>query len=339
MKSFGLDLGTYSVKVVQLKPEGGKYRLLSFGTTSLPASFQSESKADQQAIVETIKKLLLDSGITIKGVVIALPESQVFSRVVELPPLSEEELKSAIKWEAEQYVPIPLEEANLDYQIVKKPAVGAEEKMEVFLVAAPKNLINRYINLLMVAGLQPLSLETELISICRALLGQAPEKKNSLIINIGSLSSDLAITRGNQIVYTRSIPTGGNALARAVARDLDLEVSQAEEYKKSYGLDEEKLEGKVREAIKTIFDVVVEEIKKTIIFYQEKQGVRLRNAIICGGVAKLPGVVSYLAESLGLEVQVGDPFTEIILDEKQKAELGDDAPIYTTAIGLAMKKV
>lgn len=340
MKSFGLDIGANSIKVVQLKPEKGKYGLLAFGMAPLPASLQSESRADQQAIAEAIKKTLLGSGITIKGAVLALPESQVFSRVIEIPPLSEAELKSAIKWEAEQYIPIPLEEANLDYQVIKMPPKEAtEKKMEVFLVAVPKNLVGKYLKILKMVDVHPLALETELISVCRALVGKAAKDKHSLVINIGSLSSDLAITRGEQIVYTRSIPTGGNALARAVARDLALEVSQAEEYKKSYGLDEEKLEGKVRAAIKPIFDVVVDDVKKAIIFYQEKEKVKLENAFLSGGTAKLPGVITYLANALGLEVQIGDPFVDVICDEKQKVELGDDAPLFTTAVGLAMKKV
>lgn len=340
MKSFGLDIGANSIKVVQLQVEKGKYRLLSFGMTPLPANLQSESEADQRAIAEAIKKLVLESGIVTKGAVLALPESLVFSRVVELPPLSEAELRSAIKWEAEQHVPIPLKEANLDYQIIKMPPKGAkEEKMEIFLVAVPKNIVEKYLKILKMTDFQSLALETELISLCRALVGKMEEEKHSLVVNIGSLSSDLAITRGSQIVYTRSIPTGGNALARAVARDLNLEVSQAEEYKKSYGLDEKMLEGKVRTAIKPIFDVVVEEIKKAIAFYQEKKGVKLKRVILCGGTAKLPGVVPYLANALGLEVQVGDPFADIILEEKQKTELSDDAPFYTTAVGLAMKRV
>lgn len=340
MSSFGLDIGANSIKAVQLKPEKGRYRLLAFGMTSLPASLQSESSADQKAIAEAIKKLLLDIGITVKRAVLALPESQVFSRVIEVPPLSEAELKSAIKWEAEQYIPIPIEEANLDYQIIRTPPKGATgKKMEVFLVAAPKNFVEKYLRILKIADLQPLALETELISICRALVGQAKEEKHNLVINIGSLSSDLAITRGDQIVHTRSIPTGGNALARAVARDLDLEVSQAEEYKKSYGLGEKQLEGKVKAAIKPIFDVVINEIKKAIIFYQEKEKVKLENVLLSGGTAKLPGVVPYLANSLGIGVQIGDPLTNVICEETQKTELVDDAPFYTTAVGLAMKKV
>lgn len=339
MSSFGLDIGAYSIKAVQLKPEKEKYRLLAFGMTPLPASLQSESPTDQKAIAEVIKKLLLDLGITIKRAVLSLPESQVFSRVIEIPPLSEAELKSAIKWEAEQYIPIPLEETYLDYQIIKSPSKGVAEEMEVFLVAAPKNLIEKYLKIVRMIGLQPLAIETELISVCRALVGKAKEEDHNLVVNIGSLTSDLAITRGDQIVYTRSIPTGGNALARAVARDLDLEVSQAEEYKKSYGLAEEQLEGKVRGAIKPIFDVVINEIKKAIIFYQEKEKVKLKNVLLCGGTSKLPGVVPHLAQALEVEAQVGDPFIDVICEEKQKAELSEDAPFYTTAVGLAMKRI
>jgi len=340
MKSFGLDIGVNSIKAVCLKPEKDKYRLLSFGITVSPTILESEAKKDHEAIAEAIKKLLLDSGISAKGAVMALPEAKVFSRVIELPLLSQDELESAIRWEAEQYIPIPLKEANLDFQIISSsPKGAAEQKMEVFLVAAPKSLVEKYVKILKIADLQPLALETELVAICRTLVGRAKQEEHNLLVNISSFGSDLAITKGNQIIFTRSIPTGGNALARAIARDLNIEISQAEEYKKSYGLDEEKLEGKVSGAIKPIFDVVVNEIKKAIIFYQEKQKLRMENIIICGGTAKLPGVVPYLANALALEIQVGDPFSNVVYNEKQKAELSDSALLYTTAVGLAMKKV
>lgn len=340
MKSFGLDIGTTSIKVVQLQPEKDKFKLITFGMTAVPASLQSESEADHRAIADAIVKLVANRRIVAKGVVVAIPESVVFSRVIEMPPLTDEELKSAIKWEAEQYIPIPLNEANLDYQVVKSPAKGSQgEKMEVFLVAAPKTLVNKYLNILKMADIQPLALETELISICRALVRNSEEGKHNLVVSIGSLSTDLAITRDSQIIYTRSISTGGNALARAVARELNLEVPQAEEYKRSYGLDEKMLEGKIRKAIEPIFDVVIAEIKKSIKFSEGKEGIKLSSLLLCGGTAKLPGLVSYLAKALELEVQVGDPFANVFLEEKQKTELGDDAPLFTTAVGLAMKKV
>jgi len=340
MKSFGLDIGTYSVKVVQLEPKADKYRLISLGMAPLSASFQSEAEVDQKAIAQTINNLLVKTGITSKGAVLALPESQVFSRVVELPQLSEAELKNAIHWEAEQYVPIPLEQANLDYQIIKMPAKESpKEKMEVFLVAAPKDVVQRYLEILKKARLEPVALETELISVCRALMGKAKEGQYNLIVNIGSLSSDLAITRGPQIIYTHSIGTGGNAIARAVARDLNLEVAQAEEYKKSYGLNEKMLEGKVKKAIEPVFMVVIDAIQKAIRFCEAKESVKLKTLLVSGGTAKLPGLVTYLTKALNLEVQVGDPFINIILSDEQKKTLGDDAPLYTTAVGLAMKKL
>jgi type IV pilus assembly protein PilM len=340
MKSFGLDIGVNSIRAIHLSQEKEKFKLLSFGKAKMPANLQSELEADQQKIAESIKKLVLDIGIKVRGVVISLSESQVYSRVVELPSLSDAELKGAIKWEAEQYIPIPIDKAVLDYQITRRTSKKEENKtMEVFLVAAPKSLIEKYIRIIKMADLQPLALETELISVCRALVHNSQKERHNLVVNIGSLSSDLAITLGGQIVFTRSVPTGGNALARAVARDLDLDISQAEEYKKSYGLDEKKLEGKVRAAIKPVFDVVVDEIKKAIIFYQEKKQIKLNNIILSGGTAKLPGLVPYLAGALGQEIQVGDPFANVVMEGDQKSQIGDDALLYTTAIGLAMKNV
>ncbi len=342
MKIFGLDIGTEAIKAVELNPEGSRYRLLHFGMAPMPASLQSEAEKDQQAIASAISKLLSQSGIALKTPVLALPESQVFSRVIEMTPLSEAELKNAIRWEAEQYVPIPLEEASLDYQIIKERVKTNDgvEKMEVFLIAVAKSLIDKYSRVLNLAELQPVAMETELIAISRALLGSTvPETDHRLIISLGSQSSDLAIVQNSQIVYTRSLNTGGQALARAIAKSLNLDLTQAEEYKKSYGLDESKLEGKVALAMKPVFDLIIDEIKKAILFYEEKAKVKLQTALLAGGTVLMPGAVPYLAGSLSMEVIVGDPLKNVIVDDPKNQPALNITPFYTTAIGLAMKKI
>ena len=338
---FGLDIGSTSLKVIQLSKSGEGVKVLAIGSCPTPPSgLTSDSRTDQEALATTIKQLVQDAKISTKCVNTALPESQIYTQVREMAPLSDSELSAAIPWEAEQSIPLPVSDVTLDFQVLERPAKPTPgAKMSVFLVAAPKTLINKYLQILEMAGLEPASLETEIIAICRALtLLKSSNPVPTLIINLGSLTTDITVVRGGVIVFTRSIATGGKALARAVAASLGMEERVAEEYKVTYGLEEEKVEGKILEAIKPIFDVVVEEIKRAMTFYSERHPDEpLKRAVVIGGTAKLPGMLTYLAQSLGLEVQLGDPWQGLEVGKEFSSQLENDGAIFTTAVGLALK--
>lgn len=341
-ETFGLDIGSTSIKIIQLAGISQGFRLLAAGIVPTPPKgLASEAEVDQEALALTIKKLTQDAKVSTKFVITSLPEAQIFTRVLEMPALSDRELASAIQWEAEQVVPLPLEDVSLDFQVLSRPKKpDRASKMEILLVAAPKILIEKYLKILGMAGLTPLWLETETLAISRALSFEDPLFPTSLFIHLGSQTTDLTVIRGKIIAFTRSIPTGGKALARAVAQSLGLEESQAEEYKRAYGFEEEKLEGKILAAIKPVFNAVLEEIKRSMAFYQEKNPQEpLKRVVLVGGAAKLPGITAYLAQELGLEVQVGNPWQKIQKDEKLTSELEESGPIFTTAVGLAMKEV
>ncbi|MDP3998165.1 MAG: type IV pilus assembly protein PilM [bacterium] len=340
---FGLDIGSTTLKVVQLSKSGKGIRLEAVGSCPAPPrGLTSESRPDQEAMASSIKKLVQDAGISSKRVNTALPESQIYTQVREIAPLSDNELAAAIPWEAEQSIPLPVADVSIDFQVLERPAKQTPDaKMSILLVAAPKVVINKYLTILELAGLEVASLETEVIAICRALnLIKEFATIPTLVINLGSLTTDITVVKGGIINFTRSITTGGKALARAVAEKLGLEERVAEEYKMAYGLNEQQLEGKVLEAIKPIFDVVIGEIKRATTFYAERHpDTPLRRAVVVGGTAKLPGIMLYLAQSLGLEVQLGDVWQAIEKDQRFASTLESDGAIFTTVLGLALKGV
>jgi type IV pilus assembly protein PilM len=338
MDFFGLDIGSHNLKVVQLKRAGDKYQLIALGSApSPPKGLASEAESDLTILAEAIKKLHQEAKITTKNVATALPEDQVFTRVITLPKLTDEELTSALKWEAEQYVPIPLTEVTLAHQIIGGASQN-KEKIEVLLVAAPKRLIDKLLKVLKTAGLNPVSLETEILAMSRSLA--APDSEGTLLVDLGARATDIAIVEKQQIVFTRSIMTAGEALTRAVASSLGLEIPQAEEYKKAYGVDPGKLEGKVSKAIKPIFEVVIKEMEQAIQFYHsEKKDKVIKRIVLTGGTAILPEIVSLVAKELNIETQIGDPFTQIIKDNLLTKIPEGDLPFYAAAVGLAMKEI
>jgi len=339
MDFFGLDIGSHNIKAVQLKRAQDKYQLVALSSVpSTPRGLASEAESDLTALAEAIKKLHKEAKITTKNVTTALPEDQVFTRVITLPKLTDEELNSALKWEAEQYVPIPLSEVTLAHQIIGETKENTQEKIEVLLVAVPKRLIDKLLRVLKIAGLNPVSLETEILAMSRSLV--APDSGVTLLVDLGAKATDIAIVENQQVVFTRSIMTAGEALTRAVATSLGIEVAQAEEYKKAYGVDPGKLEGKVSKAIEPIFEVIVKEMEQAIQFYQsEKKASVIKRIVLTGGTAILPEIVSLIAKKLNIETQMGNPFERIVENSLLAKIPENDLPFYAVAVGLAMKEV
>lgn len=337
--AFGLDIGSHSIKAVQLTKTGNSYSLFAAGITSSPApGMESENEKDLSAVAEAVKKLLGDTKIQDRRVNLSLPEAKVFTRLVTLPPLTDEEVASAISWQAEPYIPIPINEASIDYQIVaRRESQGPNSPggVDVLLVAAPKTLIQKHLKVANLAGLTVAFVETELLALTRSL---APQKGTALILDLGATSSDLAVVRNKQLLLSRSIATAGNALTRAVSAGLAIRAQQAEEYKKSYGLDVGQAEGRVRQTLEPTFKIIVDEMKKAIQHYQtELKGQdAVTTVILSGGTTGMPEIVTYLTENLGIESIIGNPFAGLGGAERASKQFASYAPLYGVSVGLAM---
>ena len=194
---FGLDIGVSSIKAVQLASNGKTKKLSALGTIPTPVGgFLSSETASISTVAETIKKLFKDSKITTKNVNISLPESKIFTRVIEMPLISEDELNSAITWEAEQYIPMALEDVNMDWQVINRPKdPGSNQKMSVLLSASPKKLIESYMRLSDKADLNLVSLEPETLAVVRSFSDLGVSSPTSLVLDMGSEETNLIIIK------------------------------------------------------------------------------------------------------------------------------------------------
>jgi type IV pilus assembly protein PilM len=287
------------------------------------------------ALPAIIKKLHREANISSKNVSLALPESQVFTRVIKFPMLTDQETALAVRWEAEQYIPIPVQDAIVQHQIIERQENTSPPSVIVLLIAVPKVLVEKYIKVVQLSGLSCIAVESELISLVRAL---APEQGVTMIIDFGSRSTDIAIARNGSLVFTRSITTAGEVLTRAVAKSLGVEVQQAEQYKRTYGLTENQLEGKVGASLMPVFNMVADEVKKAIHFYQTEQGWDApKSIILTGGTSGLPGSIPMLTKAIGMEVVLGNPFSKVQVDPSVSKDLAGYAPSYSVAVGLALR--
>lgn len=338
--NIGLDIGSRSIKLIELEKQGNAINLLSAGSMPAPAkTLNLTVEADAEAMAFTIKKLVKATGARSRSVNISLPESQVFTRVIEMPPLSDKELASALQWQAEQYIPLPLDQVNMDFSVLRGVRETGTNKIEVLLVASPKALIERYLNYLELAELNAEAIETEIIAVSRSLLRSMTTVRSALVVSLGHQTTDLAILRQGVLAFTRSISAGGDAISRALEQGLGLEISQAEEFKKAYGLEPDKLEGKILAAVKPVMDTIISELRRSIAFYQERNpNERVEVILLAGGSAKIPGMVVFIAENMGLgiEVQLANPWLGINRD-KRFSVLDADGPSFCVPVGLALR--
>lgn len=337
-RSVGLDIGSHSIKLVELGKDRSGITLLAAGTIPTPPkALGSKLSSDLESVAVAIKELYKVTGCKSRTANIALPESQVFTRVIEVPQLSQRELASAIKWEAEQYIPLPLDQVNIDFTILRDGKATNTGKMEVLLVAAPKVLIGKYLTILELSEISVANAETEIIAAARSLVRSTSTVKTAMIVSLGAQTTDLAILHNGIIAFTRSISSGGEALSRAVAQGLDFNLVQAEEFKKTYGLERDKVEGKILTAAKPIMETIVGEMKRALEFYLEKHKEEPIQAImLSGGTARLPGMVVYIAETMSIETQLANPWVGIRKDPRQTM-LDTDAVTYTVSVGLALR--
>lgn len=341
MAFFGLDIGSYAIKFVAADGSGDSAKIKGIGSVYNPVGqILPEDNHLFEQLAGAIKKGIRDFSLSGQNCHLSLPGPQAYISIVQMPVLSDAELSSAIRWEAEQHIPVSLTDVNFEYDVVWRPPRGSnEETMSVFLVGAPKKTVQRYLELLELVGIEAVGLEPEVVSLTRAFL---PEKTDqpmatTLVCNLGALSSSFVVIDRGRIAVAHTAPIGSLALTRALEKGLTLSPTQSEEYKRSYGLDGAKLEGKVRQVLSPVFDAVVAEIRKTMQFFLSKSpgSSNISRVIVTGGGANLPEVTSYLVDVLSVEVVVGNPFARF--GAGKKFQLPPDTASYAVATGLSVK--
>lgn len=337
----GLYIGSTSMKVTWLDVDKKNIKyLVSESAPVLSKGMSSESPIDHKEIAKEINKLVIGAKITTNNVSIALPENRVYTKVIDMPNLSEKELSNAIYWEAEQHIPAPLDTMSLDWSILRKPKNNDPTiKMQVMIVAAPLQLIKRYQTVLELAGLTIISIETQVLSVARSIVA-SENFPTSIILNIGALTTALSIVQNGIILFTYLIPLGGVAMTRVIAADFGLALPQAEEYKKTYGLTSDNFGGKIRGALEPILSSIVAEIKKASAYYSEKNkiGSSISQLILTGASAQLPGINTYFAQKLGMETIIGNPWKMLNIQGVPEAMM-HRGPEFAISIGLALKEL
>lgn len=332
---FGLDIGRSFIKVVQVKVAGGKKYLAAAASAQTPSGgIMNESPIELRKLSDSIKTCVDAAKISAGRCAISLIESQVVTRLIRMPNLTDKELAAAINWEAEQYIPLPVKDVNLQYKVISRPT-DSSAAMDILLIAAPKRVINKYLKVVKDAGLAVAAMETESTALVRALVKK--EDPVTILVSLGAVSTELVVVKDTNVLFTRSIATGGINLTRAIMTEFNLPSDQAEEYKHTYGILEDKLSGKVASVLKPILDILVSEILKSVEFTKSHVGDSpVGRLVLCGGGAFLPGFSQFLTERTSMEVSLGDAFVDFV-KEGLILKMTGRGVVFSVACGLALR--
>jgi len=318
MPALAIDIGTYSVKAISGSTGGAVHikRVAEvFNSTGIAVPTDDVASSKLSGIIQA---LINDYGFANEPVRLALPETVVSTKVIAIPRLSDAELASAIGWQAEQHIPIPPEELSLEYQVLYRPGKKDDELMRVLLVGVRKKVIEQYVSVFNQIGIEPEIVETQMLSILRCLHFVSNDP-TTLILHIGASSMNMAIMHQGELQFVLTHLNGGQLLSKTLEQKIGLDASQAEQYKRTYGLDQTQFEGKVAAALLPAVQVLLTEAKKAVQFFvSQRPQSSVERVVLSGGSAMLPELVGQVAIEFGSEVLIAAPFASASGDVPEK---------------------
>jgi type IV pilus assembly protein PilM len=340
----GLDIGSSSVKMCVLKRVKNGYSLQSFGMTALPSeAIVDGALMNSSAVAEAIGELLRSHKVKVKEAAIAISGHSVIIKKINLPQMTADELEGQIRFEAEQYIPFDINDVHLDVQIVK-PAPTPQQQMDVLLVAAKKDMINDYVQVVTESGLMPIICDVDAFAVENAFEANydVPSSDTIVLVNIGAAKTNINVLSKGVSSFTRDINIGGNAFSEEIQKRLNVSYDEAEALKIGGGANETDgvMPQDVEQVLSTVNETMAGEIQRTLDFYSATSAdTRFAKIYLSGGTAKLASLANNLGSRLGTTVEVVNAFKRVEVDPKKFdiEYLKNVAPQAAVAVGLATR--
>ncbi|MEA3485961.1 MAG: type IV pilus assembly protein PilM, partial [Candidatus Aerophobetes bacterium] len=327
--SVGLEIGTDLIKAVELIHRRKGYELKKLARVKIPSGKDTDT---QTTAAKAIEDLFKKSRMNTKEVISGVGGNSVIVRKIEIPSMTEKELRGAIRWEAEQYIPYPIDQVFLGFHILDKEEKlkRKKEKMSVILVGVKRELINNHLQVLQKADIFPKIIDANPLALFNIYKLANPEKVDGIaLIEIGHDMTDLVLLNKDNPFVVRSINIGGLQITKAIAGKLNIDYAAAEEIKEKYGLlslseeeveskeGEEKIERQVDYIIKKSLSDLVEEIARSFEYYSSQtERAKVKKIILSGGSSLLKNIDKFLSAELGLPVRIFNPFNSIIYNPR-----------------------
>lgn len=345
-----IDIGAYSIKVVRLINKKNDIELLATGMETLPfETVQQGYIQDISIVAKKLDKIFNDLKYKPGNIIMTVPCENLIIRNIDLPLMAEEELQEAIKWESEEYLPFPVQDAAIDYIVLSR----LEEQMKLLLVAVKKDIINNHKSVLEKINLSPKVINVQPMALLSLLQYQTNIDEPLAIIDIGAASTNVTIGDKENIYLARTIDIGGNEFTRLLMEEEELEYQQAEEYKIQNGIGEKLEEGEEDLDLNLVISEVAatggssinlrplagnlsEEILRSLNYYSMKfRGKEIENVYITGGGSKLKNLHEIITNETGKKIKKIDPYYKLNIS----SNIHQLAEEFSVVIGLAISEV
>jgi type IV pilus assembly protein PilM len=340
----GLDIGSSSVKLVQLKEKRGGYQLQAFGTVALPPeAIVDGALMNSAAIVQAIQELIAQQKVKTREVAIGVRGHSVIIKKITLQRMTQEELDETIQWEAEQYIPFDVKDVNIDTQILT-PEGDAAGQMDVLLVAAKKDMINDYTSVCAEAGLTATVVDVDAFAVQNAYEAnyEVDAGQAVVLINVGAAVSNINVLSRGVTTFTRDITMGGNAFTEEIQKQLNISYDEAEALKVGgQGESDAVVPQEVERVIQGVADQMGGEIQRSLDFYSSTAADgRIARVYLSGGTARIPALFKVIEARAGVPVEILNPFKNVEVDNRKfdPALILAAAPSAAVGVGLALRR-
>ncbi|HYC79851.1 MAG TPA: type IV pilus assembly protein PilM [Candidatus Binatia bacterium] len=348
INTVGLDISDSSIKVMQLARHHGYYVPSAYSNIDVPNNLIANHViSDEQKMADYILRAIKSAKfVNTKYVVASVPEAKSFVRILKMPKMDTTEIGSAIPWELEQDIPIPIEQVYLDWQLVKEDT----DANQVLVVATPKDYIDALVSSLKLAKLRPVAFELESMATARALISADDLDMTTLVVDMSTTITSFVIVSGKGVIeYTSNIPTGGNHITENISKTLGISLKEAEDIKRSKGLTADVKKGNIRQAMLPILDNIIDEIRNVVKYHADHSSLSggVRKLVLSGGAANLQGLADYVTARINLgadkpidRIVLGDTWVNVMPEsERKKLKVSPEESLaYSTAVGLALRK-
>lgn len=339
-KVVGIDLGTSAIKIVEISAWSGGKTLENYA--HLPANVVSQSLMQSQqgqgaalsldATAKALKTMLEEANIKTRKVIFSLPDFSTFSTSFDIPPMPQKEVANAIRYNASQYITLPIEEVTLDWQIISDKSAGANAPMKIFLVAVPNQVITDYQTLARLAGLEIYALEAEAFGLVRSATQN--NQKTVCLVDVGAQSSILNIIHQGFLRRSYSFNFYSGQLAQAVSVTLGVPYQEAETIKNKEGLKDQN--SVITKTLEPLVAPLLSEIKTICAEFKQSDQIQIQEVYLTGGAANLPGLSEHMAKSLGMPVSALNCFSGFLYPPILEKTLDEMSPGFSAAVGVAL---
>ncbi|HRF28908.1 MAG TPA: type IV pilus assembly protein PilM [Candidatus Saccharibacteria bacterium] len=335
---FALDIGTNAVRVVQLSQSGqDTWNLVHYGYAPVDnKTTASDSPEARRRLGEIIMTAIGQSGIKLRDVVIGLPSQKTFTTVIDVPTMSEADLKSTIKYQIDQYIPMSVDEAKVDWKPLGQ-SLHDPKQQEVLLTSTAKSYAEDRLEFIESLGLNVIAAEPDPIAMIRSLLPRTITDAR-LIVDMGELSTDIAITFGDSPRLVRTIPVGLSSLLKAIVQNLNVQEDQARQFVLKFGLAPDRLDGQVLHALESTLDNFTSELTKSVKFFQTRYASTTVGGILLAGYASsIPRFGEYVSAKTDVRTEAANPWQKVRVSQADQQQLLPIMHEFATVVGLAQR--